>query len=102
MDNFDINIENFKNELAKNIKEARKNRTVTQSVVAILTGTSQAEVSRIENGHLTGISLEKLLRISAVLVMEMTVEMKGKRDGGVVGIEIEVTHVSFPDYRKNK
>ncbi|BCG45235.1 hypothetical protein JT350_gp72 [Salmonella phage SAP012] len=102
MNNFDRNIESFKKELAKNIKEARKNRTVTQSVLATLSGSAQAVISRIENGHLTCVSLEKLLHIMAVLNMEMTVEIKGKTHCQETGIDIKVSHVSFPDYRKNK
>lgn len=100
MKNFDNNVDKFKLELAKTIKEARSAMTITQSALSTISATPQAEISRIENGHLLNVSLEKLLRIAAAMEVEISVNFKGKSNCPGTGIDIEVTHVSFHDYRK--
>lgn len=99
MQNFHENIENLKKELAKTIKEARTAMTITQSALSTISATPQSEISRIENGHLLNVSLEKLLRIIAALGAEVTVDFKGKAYFPGIGADIKVTHVSFHDYR---
>lgn len=60
-------------ELGRELRLARIDRNLSQSIVAHATGISQATVSRIERGRHGGVTLANLFRLFAAVGMELKV-----------------------------
>ncbi|WP_050353933.1 helix-turn-helix domain-containing protein [Gottschalkia purinilytica] len=49
------------------MKKLRRKRNMTQKQLARLLGVSQVYISRIENGHIEGLTIGKLIRLAKIL-----------------------------------
>lgn len=63
--------------IGKRIRLERKQRKMSQSVLAELLGMSRSTISQIENGTVQDIGVRKLIRILEVLNLELRVRSAG-------------------------
>jgi len=60
------------NDLGESLAQRRKDLGKTQAALAHETGLRQEEVSRLENAHLSGLTVAKLLRVARALELEIS------------------------------
>lgn len=60
--------------LGVNLREARKQRNLTQAELADMTGMSRATLSGIENGTISEIGIRKIMALCSVLGLELHVQ----------------------------
>lgn len=70
---------NAKVELALAIRRLIKGRGMTQKAAAMLVGVKQSDLSNIVNGHLDGISMERLTNVLNNLDQDVLVQVQPKR-----------------------
>ena len=63
--------------IGERIRLERKQRKISQSVLAKLLGMSRSTISQIENGTVQDIGVRKLIRILEVLDLELRVRPAG-------------------------
>jgi transcriptional regulator with XRE-family HTH domain len=64
--------------IGKEIKEARKNRKISQSDLAKALGMSRTTIGQIENGTVREIGVRKVIRVLELLELELRVRPKGR------------------------
>ena len=64
-------------EIGERIRQERKQRKMSQSVLAKLLGMSRSTISQIENGTVQDIGVRKLIRILEALDLELRVRPAG-------------------------
>lgn len=62
--------------IGKKIKDERKFQNMTQSDLARFSGVSRSTISKIENAHISHLSLHSLIAILEVLSLELSVRAK--------------------------
>lgn len=65
-------------EIGKQIRQARKERRISQAALAGLLGMSRTTIGQIENGTVQEIGVRKLIRILEVLGLELRVRAAGQ------------------------
>jgi transcriptional regulator with XRE-family HTH domain len=60
--------------LGSNLREARKQRNLTQTELADMTGMSRATLSGIENGTISEIGIRKIMALCSALGLELNVQ----------------------------
>jgi transcriptional regulator with XRE-family HTH domain len=65
-------------EIGKQIRQARKNRNITQAVLAKTLGMSRTTIGQIENGTVQEIGVRKLIRVLEFLELELRIRPAGK------------------------
>lgn len=75
--------------LARHIRQVLKERKLTQTRAAALTGIPQAEISLLTNYKLQGISVERLLRALVALGVDVQVMLSGHggQEPGTIVVE---------------
>jgi transcriptional regulator with XRE-family HTH domain len=64
--------------IGREIKQARKNRKISQSDLAKALGMSRTTIGQIENGTVTEIGVRKLIRVLEFLGLELRVRPGGR------------------------
>ncbi|WP_431323218.1 helix-turn-helix domain-containing protein [Rhizobium sp. YTU87027] len=93
--------EEIKIEIAREITRVIVARRYTQSQVARLLGTTQARVSEITCGKLTGYSAERLLRYLLSLGVNIDVYVSDASDAAPSGGRVQF-HIPVPPAAKNR
>jgi transcriptional regulator with XRE-family HTH domain len=65
-------------EIGKQIRQARKNRNITQAELAKILGMSRTTIGQIENGTVQEIGVRKLIRMLEFLELELRVRPAGR------------------------
>ena len=65
-------------DIGKQIKQARKNRKVSQAELAKSLGMSRTTIGQIENGSIQEIGVRKLIRVLEFLGMELRIHPAGR------------------------
>lgn len=65
--------------LGINLRQARKQRHLTQTELADMAGMSRATVSGIENGTISEIGIRKIMMLCSVLGLELNVQAPSLR-----------------------
>jgi transcriptional regulator with XRE-family HTH domain len=65
-------------EIGKQIRQARKNRNITQAELAKALGMSRTTIGQIENGNVQEIGVRKLIRVLEFLELELRVRSAGR------------------------
>ena len=63
--------------LGNDIRDARRQRKLTQSALAKATGIGRSTLSQIENGTVTDIGIRKIIRVLDYLGLELTARPQG-------------------------
>jgi transcriptional regulator with XRE-family HTH domain len=64
--------------IGKEIRQARKNRKISQSDLAKALGMSRTTIGQIENGTVGEIGVRKVIRVLEFLGMELRIQPKGR------------------------
>lgn len=64
-------------ELGNKIRQARKERLLTQAELAAQVGIGRVTLSQIENGTVRDVGIRKVIRLLDYLGLELTVRMAG-------------------------
>ena len=65
-------------DIGKQIRQARKNRKVSQAELAKSLGMSRTTIGQIENGSIQEIGVRKLIRVLEFLGMELRIHPAGR------------------------
>lgn len=63
-------------DLGKKVKELRKEKGLTQQILANKTGISRATLSKLENGYIANVSIVTLDNILSILGYELELKVK--------------------------
>lgn len=63
-------------DLGKKVKELRKDKGLTQQILANETGISRATLSKLENGYIANVSIVTLDNILSILGYELELKIK--------------------------
>lgn len=99
-------MENYKYEIGLRLKQARKDKSLTQEKISELLGISQKHYSEAERG-ITGLSVKHLIKISDILSVSLDYLLKGSISENMsksvrTNNKINEVYFSASDYTQQK
>jgi len=81
-----------KSKLARAISAAIKERKISQSQLARLTGIDQPKISHLMNGRISGFSSDRLMHILLKLDQDVVISIRPKPSDRPAAVTVEMAH----------
>lgn len=81
-----------KSKLARAIASAIRERKMTQSQLAKITGIDQPKISLLMRGNIGGFSSDRLMHILTKLDQDVVISVRPKSDNRAARVSVEVVH----------
>lgn len=81
-----------KSKLARAIAEAVRERKISQSDLARMTGIDQPKISNLMRGRISGFSSDRLMHILTKLDQDVVIFIRPKPDGRAACVSVDLAH----------